>query len=448
MQLADLKDKRIGILGFGKEGQAVADVLLEQAVSNNISLLCEHPLADNIETSLPVRIGAFTVELFANFDVLIKSPGISIYHPAISAAQQAGITITSGTNLWFAENPNAQVIAITGTKGKSTTAALTAHLLASAGMDVQLAGNIGVPLISRLETDADVWILELSSFQLADLEAQPDVAVLVSLFPEHLDWHGGETHYFADKLRLLSMAKNVLIEHGLLTRLQTDPELNNHLPSSELVQSYHDTNQGWLADEQGLVFNSDLRLPLEQMALRGHHNHINACAALSIADHYELDQAQVLHAMTTFKPLPHRLEVVAELDDVLFINDSIATTPMATIKALQAFQDRSVILIAGGFDRGLGWLPVIDFIQQNEACLRAVIALPDNGSDLLNGLAENHDDSRYITQCVDDMASAVVLARQLMQPHDVVLLSPGAASFSQYRNFEDRGADFRHQVIA
>ncbi len=453
MRLSELQNQKVAVLGYGKEGQAICRVLQDRVANAEVSVLCEKPLAAGIDCPYPVKIAPFTAGALTDFDVLIKSPGISLYHPAIQAAQQAGVVVSSSTNLWFAENASTRVVAITGTKGKSTTAALTAHVLQQCGMRVQLAGNIGLPLIDCLDIQADIWVLELSSFQVADLQAEPELSVLVSLFPEHLDWHGTTNQYFADKLRLLSLAKQALIEQGLFEQLQQHQQMASLLPAGQSIATYNKA-AGWQAVERGLQYAGEHQLTGEQLPVRGRHNHVNACAALTIAAHFKLDPVAALKAVQSFKPLPHRLETVANIDGVTYINDSIATTPMATVKALEAFSDHPVVLIAGGFSRGLDWLPVVALVRQQllssqRSPLKAVLALPDNGGELLQQLSAlftELDQPACHLLAVADLEAAINSANEIAADNDVVLLSPGAASFSQFDNFEQRGTVFKQLV--
>lgn len=461
MRLSELQNCKVAVLGYGKEGQAICRVLQQRASNARVAVLCEKPIPKEIDCPYTLSIAAFTAEVLSGFDVLIKSPGISLYHPALVAALNAGVKVTSSTNLWFAENPSARVVAITGTKGKSTTAALTAHVLEQCGVRAQLAGNIGLPLIDCLDVQADVWVLELSSFQVADLQARPELAVLVSLFPEHLDWHRTPNRYFADKLRLLSLAKQALIEQGLLEYLQKQDDLADLAPdllADKYSTATYNNAAGWQATEQGLQYAGKHQLAASQLPVRGKHNHVNACAALTIATHFGIDSAAALQAVQTFQPLPHRLEVVAEHDGVLYVNDSIATTPMATVKALEAFVERPVILIAGGFNRGLEWSPVVALVRQQllsrqQLSLKAVLVLPDNGSELLHQLTAlfaelDLDSPGCWLLAVDDLSAAVSEANKMATENDVVLMSPGAASFSQFSNFEERGVMFKQLVQA
>lgn len=447
MRLSDLQQRRVAVLGYGKEGQAVCKVLRQRAADADVRVLCEKAPPAGTDCSYPLTVGP--LERLADFEVLIKSPGISLYHPAIQTALEQGVTLTSGTNLWFAEQSDARVVAVTGTKGKSTTAAMTAHVLEQSGLRVQLAGNIGIPLISRVDQQADVWVLELSSFQIADLQARPQLAVLVSLFPEHLDWHRTPERYFADKLRLLKLARHALVEHGLCRRLADDPDLASRLPEAATLQTYNQPDSWQLADGH-LCFSGQPVMASEELPVRGSHNHINACAALSVAGHFQVPEQTALRSLRSFQPLPHRLQPVSEINEVLYVNDSIATTPMATVKAMEAFADRPVILIAGGYDRGLPWLPVAEFLRgQNllRSCrVRAVLGLPENGQRLLSELSEDAAGTACKLIPVDDMQAAVKVSKSLAQPGDVVLLSPGAASFSQFDNFEQRGSRFSDLV--
>ncbi len=211
MWLADLEAARMAILGAGREGQAAYAWLRKTLPHKALTLLVESP-AD------PAFLGclrpgdclvheALNAARLQSFDMLIRSPGISIYRQPLRAALDAGVRITTASNLWFAAHPSAQTICITGTKGKSTTSALVAHLLQSCGCQVRLAGNIGLPLLACDDQGVDWWVIELSSYQIADLEAAPTIAVILNFSPEHLDWHGSESVYRRDKLRLADLAR-------------------------------------------------------------------------------------------------------------------------------------------------------------------------------------------------------------------------------------------------
>ncbi len=448
MKLATLAQSRVAVLGLGLEGQAVLTTLSQQLPELTVDVYCEQPPA--AAPALPacgrgtisrLCIGPFEQAGLSRYDVLIKSPGVSLYHPAVQAARAAGVTITSGSNIWFSERAGERVVAITGTKGKSTTAALTAHLLRAGGIDTQLAGNIGVPLISLLDTKASVWVLELSSFQIADLAAELELVVLLSLFDEHLDWHRSASQYRSDELRLLTLAqRQVLVADALLSQLS-----QTGLALSVPVQGFGASSSGWAPHRNGWQHADGRSLSATGFALRGLHNFTNSCAALAVADYFDLDLHTIQRALPTFIPLPHRLQTVAANAHYTFINDSIATTPLATVMAMQALAGERVCLIAGGFDRGLGWDVLLDAMQQCPPY--AVYGLPDTGMALVTGYQARLRAAGLPlppggVQSVSGLEE--VFQRLPRQPGQAltVLLSPGAASFSQFRNFEQRGARF------
>jgi len=453
MKLAALQQARVGVLGLGLEGQAVLTALQQHLPGLALEVFCEQPppsqsLTRNVAGHL--HVGPFAAAGLQQFDVLIKSPGVSLYHPAVQAAKAAGVEITSGSNIWFSERRAERLVAITGTKGKSTTAALTAHLLRAGGLDTQLAGNIGVPLISLLDADADVWVLELSSFQIADLKAEVELAVLLSLFDEHLDWHRNAAQYRHDKLRLLGMAQQQVLVAAALADTVRDTVPMLAAP----MQTFATSAAGWYPHADGWRHVDGRRLTAEGFALRGQHNRINACAALAVADHFAVDLSCLQQALPSFAPLSHRLQTVATNQHYNFINDSIATTPLATVMALQALAGERICLIAGGFDRGLGWQVLLDELQQRPP--HALYGLPDTGAALVAELQQRLQQADLPmppggVQAVADL-DAVFAHLRLDPARDQkawdtgpplsVLLSPGAASFSQFRNFEQRGEVF------
>src|SRR5699024_561821 len=241
------------------------------------------------------------------------------------------------------------VVGVTGSKGKSTTASLLAHVLRHAGREVLLAGNIGVPLLDHLDSRADVAVLELSSYQLADLEGRLDLGLITRLFPEHLDWHGGEAAYVAAKLRLADL----LAGRPLLINANDEA----------LAAATRDVPGRVLANRPPAVAREGHHLVLagkpvchhSALPLMGQHNLDNAALALQAAITLG-HKAEVLAAgLADFQPLPHRLEAVATIAGVRYVNDSIATSPWATLAALQALDDAPVILIAGGQPRPADW---------------------------------------------------------------------------------------------
>lgn len=432
-----LARRRIGLLGFGRDGQSTARALLSRHPDARITVLVESGQA---ATDLPLVVGAFD-ERLAEFDVLVRSPGVPVDHPALVAARQAGVVVVNPASVWLAERDrDLTVVGVTGSKGKSTTSSLLAHLLRSQGREVLLAGNIGVPLLDHLDTAAEVAVLELSSYQLADLEGRLDMGVFTRLFPEHLDWHGSEDAYLEAKLRLAEL-------------LEGRPMLVN-ARDARLVAATDSIAGRILANRPPHVWREEDRLMLDRspfccegiLPLIGRHNLDNAALALQAAIELGCESDQLVDSLAGFEPLPHRLEPVATIDGVRYINDSISTSPWATLAALDALRDVPVILIAGGQPRPADWRPVLDWVGANG--LEGLLAIPDNGPSIADRFRDSVGKQVVTIETSDGLESAVSRASALARSGSVVLLSPGAPSFTRFRDFEQRGERFCASVRA
>ncbi|HTW11406.1 MAG TPA: Mur ligase family protein, partial [Solirubrobacteraceae bacterium] len=358
-------------------------------------------------------------EALEHADVLVRSPGVSIYKPLIQEARANGLTVTTATGLWLAEREGRHVIGVTGTKGKSTTATVIAHLLRQS-MPVELAGNIGRAVIDLLDlAHDDTWVvLELSSYQIADLSTGPEVAVLTNLYREHTDWHGSEERYRADKLRLFD------------------------LPGVRAQFRYQHDRAGWHVDDQGAVRKGDVVVvAANQLPLRGAHNAANVATALGAIEAAGLPAPNLPDALDGLQALPHRLQTVhTSGDGSEWIDDSISTTPESTMAALNAFPSRPIVLIAGGQDRGQDYRELGELIAARGADTQLIL-LPETGARLGEAArAHGHAQDRMST--AGDMREATLRAGELVGPGSVVLLSPAAPSYNAYRNFEERGDDF------
>jgi UDP-N-acetylmuramoylalanine--D-glutamate ligase len=382
--------------------------------------------------------GSELMAALSGCDVVVRSPGVSIYRPELRALRAAGTPVTTATSLWLAEHGAAGVIGVTGTKGKSTTAALAFHLARSAGRTARLAGNIGVPALDLLdEQPAEVTVLELSSYHTADLEIGPEVAVVTNLYREHTDWHGSEQAYRADKLRVLGLPG---VRVAVLSA--RDARLAELALDVETIR--YGQPDGWDAVEGGIAFQGELLAAYDELPVRGEHNVLNLCAALAGLEAFGVTPAPLPGALDGFQPLPHRLETVAERDGVAWVNDSISTTPESTIAALASFPDRELILIGGGQDRGQDYTQLADRLARAGA---TVIGVPSTGARLLAAAhAAGVQPARAIA--ASDMQEAVEIARGLAHPGVTVLLSPAAPSYDNYRDFEQRGERFRALAVS
>jgi UDP-N-acetylmuramoylalanine--D-glutamate ligase len=438
----DLEAKRIAILGAGREGQAVYGWLKTRLEARKPQLSLQvfaesEPDAQFRGRLAPgdsVHVGSLDEAPLADFEALLRSPGISPYRPALKQAVDAGAQMISPSSLWFAANPDAKTICITGTKGKSTTSALVAHMLQACGNKVQLAGNIGTPLLACDTAGIDWWVVELSSYQLCDLHAQPQIGVLLNFSPEHLSWHGGFENYRRDKLRLAQLtAPGGLVVNAVDAGLKAEFAQDTAITWFNSPDGIHTEGRQFRDGASRL----DVVMPDH---MPGQHNRSNVTAALTVVRKAGFGLAPAITSLQTYQSLPHRLQVLGEKDGVTWINDSIASTPVATAAALEALADKTVILLVGGLDRGLDWSGYGPDFRRHLP--KALIAMPDNGPAVLATLRQQGVACPAGEHRVADLQSAVALAREHARPGDTVLLSPGAPSFPQFVDYQHRGQEF------
>jgi UDP-N-acetylmuramoyl-L-alanine---L-glutamate ligase len=432
----------VAVYGYGREGRSFvryvqevsdADVLVlldgaaddatrAAAAEHGFDLAVGHEAVAQVLATLPV-------------DVVLRSPGVSIHHGPLAEARARGVAVTTSLNLWFAAHRPDNVIAVTATKGKSTTTSLIAHLLTAAGQDVITAGNIGVPVLdlTRTPEQCDHVVLELSSYQLADLDGRVAVGAWLNLHREHLDWHGDEATYAADKGRIVDVAA-VLVANAadpaVAGRVAGHPDLRWYDVRPDPVQ---------LGDVTLAV--GDLRAALAPSRLVGEHQVSNLAAALTVAATVGVPPADVLDAVADFTPLRHRLELVHD-DGRRWVDDSIATIPEAAVAALAAFPDVPVTLLAGGFDRGQDHAPLVAALAARPDV--TVVTLPDTGARLAADLVAGAPEVP-VTQAAD-LAEAVAVADRATPAGGVVLLSPAAPSYGRFVSFEERGDVFAELV--
>lgn len=450
MRISALEGQRVALWGWGREGRAAYQALRSPVpdaaghgaprFGGELTLLCTQQEAAEAaalgDPLLAVETDP-TGEKLAAFDVVVKSPGISPYGEAAAFAAARGTRFVGGTALWFAERPDARTLCVTGTKGKSTTTALLAHLLRAGGQRTALAGNIGMPLLELLDAQADDWAIELSSYQTRDVAAsgvRPHVAVVTNLFPEHLDWHGSEQRYVEDKLALVTQAapRVAVLNAGdaRLSRLE--------LPRSDV--RWYGTPDGWHLREDELFRGNDKVLDTRLVPLAGRHNRSNLCAVLTAIEALGHDALALAAHATTFQPLPNRLQVLGVRDGLLWVNDSISTTPHASLAALEVFGDRQVAILLGGHDRGLDWEAFAQAMRRRAPAV--IVTMGQNGPRIQALLAPLQAACGFQLHAARDLAQAVALTRTALAGEGVVLLSPGAPSFGAYRDYVARGRHF------
>lgn len=442
MKINDLKGKKVALYGFGREGQAILTVIQQRLPELPITILNDSLLSE-VPENVDLLIGDEVSANLQRFDVIIKSPGISAYRPEIIAAKEKGVIFTSSTRLWFAENPDKATICITGTKGKSTTSSLIAHLLREQGLKVNLGGNVGIPLW-ELPTDfADIWVIELSSYQTSDFDAKPTIRVLLNLFPEHLDWHGSIERYFIDKTRLFTAEMGSLSILNAIdenTRLYLH-DLKNTIYFNELKEVHF--IQRDIFDGEKWLFNAN------SLKLAGEHNLSNLCAALSVVKALNIDPQNCEKALSTFSSLPHRLHILGEKENITYVDDSISTTPQSALAAVKSFENKWITLLVGGYERGLDWEEVAQFALHRP--IQTIITMPDNGQrifEFFNHFKQKNAPTADFPKFyqANDLQHAVLLAQKYTPPNGMIILSPGAPSYGRFKDFQERGRKFAQFV--
>jgi UDP-N-acetylmuramoyl-L-alanine---L-glutamate ligase len=445
MRLPDLAGRTVAIWGTGREGVAAAKAV---RALPGVTVVAADENADRDVAAwttaagpVPLALGEAAYAALAGAQVVIKSPGVSRFHPWIARLADAGVAVTSGTQLWMADHAD-RAVGVTGSKGKSTTSSLVHHLLTGLGEPAELGGNIGVPMLDLPE--AGRYVVEMSSYQCADLRDSLRVAAVTALFPEHFDWHGSQEQYYRDKLNILAQRPRHAVVNGL------DPRLRARVAAMDLPvpvtvtggpDSFHATGAGFQWRDRPLFPRATLRL-------LGSHNAGNLCVALGVLAALGVDcvarRAELADVVARFEPLPHRLAVIEDPAGLTFVDDTLATTPHATILAVETFHGRPLTLLLGGADRGLDYTVLRDFLAARTE-ETVVIGIPDSGPRILAAL---HGLPRVRTENAEDLAAAVRLARELTPRGGVVLLSPAAPSYGRFTNFEHRSAVFREAITA
>ena len=432
MRFADLSGRHVAIWGFGREGQAAYRRCRDLGITPVVAEpdLSEAPAYDALW-------GEDGAQALLDADVVIKSPGVPVTSPLYQQLAAQGTRITSVTDLWLTDNAS-RTIAVTGTKGKSTTAAAIDHLLRALGASSVLLGNIGNPVLDEPQPPADFVVLEVSSYQAQSLSVSPRWAVVTSLFPEHLTWHGSQEAYYNDKLHLLDFRPDWVIsaaDPGLVSRLE------QRLPATTEFVTLEDAAIRLAND--GLLWPEGFRLDAAALPLLGAHNAANLALALNTVCRVldldpDLASSDLARAVSTFHPLAHRLETVPSNDGRRWIDDGLATAPAAVISSLTALSPTPVCLIVGGADRGLDFTPLLTFLREKAPQTHLVLIGPTG-----QRIAASLGSEPFVWQVEPSFAAAARWAHGPQNTASIVLLSPGAPSHDEYADYVARADAFR-----
>ncbi|WP_448641251.1 UDP-N-acetylmuramoyl-L-alanine--D-glutamate ligase [Geodermatophilus sp. URMC 63] len=431
LRLAELAGRRVGVWGHGREGRAAVRAALDAGAA--AVLVADSRRVD--PASLPAGVATADVADLAGCDVVFRSPGISPYREdARALADRTVVTTGTGVALAEAADRGVPVLCVTGTKGKSTTSALAAAVLTAAGRPAVHAGNIGTPLLDVLADVGDrTLVVEVSSYQAAAVPDFTGRGALTSLAPEHLDWHGSVDTYYRDKLRVFGACP----ERSVVVSAQARTLAGRFLDPAQLVDPAEVVPAG-LADR------------VVPVHLPGAHNRSNVGVALGACALMGADLAgradAVAAAVAGFRALPHRLSPVAALGGVTFVDDTLSTTPVSVLAALDALAGRPVTLVAGGQDRGLDYTDLARALVTRRDAV-ALVTIPDTGARLA---ADVRREAAGVPMRLAETASleeAVATAVATTPPGGVVLLSPGAPSYNRFRDFEELAATYEQILV-
>lgn len=455
----DYRDQQVLVMGLGAFGGGLGAVRFLAQRGARVTVTDQRSseaLADSLRQledvpGVDYRLGGHAVEDFQHADLIVVNPAVRRDHPCLQAARDSQVPLTSEMNLFWQWNP-ARVVAVTGSNGKSTTTAMTHAMLSQSSQRAWLGGNLGVSLLPVVDQirPQDVVVLELSSFQLEDLdriEARPDVGIVTNFAPNHLDWHPTLESYRTAKQALLRWQ-----DGSDAAVLNADDQDVSVWPTrgDRLLFGLSDHRQDgvFLASDGSVMSRRDgvtTRLPIrESLKLPGRHNLANAMAAACASLRWGIEAPGIAAALAGYEPLPHRLQFVARVEDRVFYNDSLATTPESAIVGLEAFSE-PVVLLAGGYDKHVDLSEFAGVIARRA---RAVALMGQTASELRDVIARTPGAVCEVSGPLASFGEAFEWAVAVSKPGEVILLSPGCASYDWFRNFADRGSQFVERVFA
>lgn len=448
----DYQNKKIAIVGLGEENLALTRYLVQKGAK---PVICdrkgERELGDYYQKvknlGLELRLGPDYLNNLTDFELIFRAPGVPYLTPEIQAAKKAGVEISSEIKLFFKLCPS-PIIGVTGTKGKGTTATLIYEILKKSRRKIYLGGNIGTAPIEFLDKllPNDIVVLELSSFQLQDLRQSPHIAVVLNIAVDHLDYHQTRGEYVEAKKNILLFQKKndrAIINADYLTSIEFAALTAGDVYWFSRRKS---VDQGaWVKNGQEFILRMDdediVVAKTSEVKLRGEHNFENICAAITATHLAGADIDSIKNVVKSFEGLPHRLEKVREHRGIIYYNDSFSTTPETAMAAINSFSE-PVILLCGGSEKGADYRELGKEISKSS--VKAVISIGLTGEKIIKNITNPKIEK---IAKIQSMPEAIAAARQLSNAGDIVLLSPASASFDRYKNYKQRGEDFRKAVL-
>ena len=429
-----LKNSKIAIIGLGVSNLPLLDYLYN--MNCNVEIFSDNKIEVDL-SKYNYKVHEDGLKDLVGFDIIFRSPGCLPSRTEIVKEKERGCLITTEVEQVINLTPS-KVIGITGSDGKTTTTTLINLVLEASGYKTFLGGNIGTPLFTKINemTENDIVVLELSSFQLMDMMASPDISVITNITPNHLDKHKNMDEYIDSKCNIYRHKCSLLV-------LNADNDITSKLESNREIRyfsRYKKTNSFYTLN--GLIYhNNDVIINSKDLHIRGVHNFENICACLSATyDLIDLDKA--IKAIKEFSGVEHRLEFVREIDNVKWYNDSVSSSPTRTIAGLASY-DEDIVLIAGGYDKNLDYTPIARPILDKVSKLILFGATSDK---IYNAVINEKKDERIEIYREKTLEDVVNRAKEVAKEGEIVLFSPASASFDMFKNFADRGIQFKNLV--
>ncbi|MEX5412273.1 UDP-N-acetylmuramoyl-L-alanine--D-glutamate ligase [Atlantibacter hermannii] len=430
--MADYQGKQVVIIGLGLTGLSCVDFFLARGVTPRVMDTRQAPPGlDNLPETVERHLGSLNDEWLLNADLIIASPGMALAHPSLSAAADAGVEIIGDIEL-FCREAQAPIVAITGSNGKSTVTTLVGEMAKAAGVSVGVGGNIGLPALMLLDNEKELYVLELSSFQLETTHSlRAKAATVLNVTEDHMDRYPfGLQQYRAAKLKIYENADVCVVNADDALTMPLRGADERCVSFGIDVGDYHLNHQQgdtWLRVKGEKILNA------KEMKIVGRHNYTNALAALALADAVGLPRSSSLKALTTFTGLAHRFQLAYDHNGVRWINDSKATNVGSTEAALNGLHiDGTLHLLLGGDGKSADFSPLNRYLQGDRIRL---YCFGRDGAELAALRPEVAEQTATMEDAMHIIASNV-------QPGDMVLLSPACASLDQFKNFEQRGDEF------
>ncbi len=431
---SDLRHRKVGLWGLGVEGQAGLRKL--RSLGTEPLMVDDAPSAEAVAAGA-LATGAGGLDALLGCEVVVKTPGLSRYRPDVGRIEAAGVPVVGGLGLWLCEADLGRVVCVTGTKGKSTTTAIAAHLLSGLGYRPLAGGTLGTPPYDPAVGDAfDTWIIEVSSYQATDVAVSPKVTAVTSLHPDHLPWHRQQAEtYFADKLSMCHQpGAELTVANGDSGLLRARQDLL--APLVRWVRADDNPEATWVG----------------RLGLLGGHNRRNALIAQACLVGLGIpeagDDAALARAAEGLPPMEGRLRPVGSVGDVAFIDDSLSTNVLATVAAVDSFKGRRIALLLGGADRGIDYGPLADALAERPWPTLVVLTDSEATPAMRAALGGRALGPEVDVRPAGDLVGAVANGWSWARPDGVVLLSPAAPSFDRFKDYRAKGVAFLTGIAA